>query len=60
MVSKFLNDQHPKTIVKQCHCTGQGDYKCHHDLQSEIREISSSNKIANWVDKQYPADSMIL
>ncbi|QOD38647.1 collagenase [Candidatus Wolbachia massiliensis] len=61
VVSKFLNDQHPKMIVKQFHCTGQGDYKCHHDLQSKIWEISSGKEFANWVDKQYHStDSMIL
>ncbi|MDG7053621.1 MAG: collagenase [Wolbachia endosymbiont of Alcedoecus sp.] len=61
VVSKFLSDQHPKMIVKQFHCTGQGDYKCHHDLQSEIWEISSSKEFADWLNKQYHStDSMIL
>lgn len=49
VVSKFLNDQHPEAIVKQFHCTGQGDYKCHHNLQSEIWEISNSKEFENWL-----------
>ncbi|MGL9732384.1 MAG: hypothetical protein ACR5KX_06570 [Wolbachia sp.] len=61
VVSKFLSDRYHKMIVKQFHCTGQGDYKFHHDLQSEIWEISSSKKFADWLNKQYhSADSMIL